>query len=95
MFQHEGDGENTEHLQSMDLHDVKTALEKDAELDEVCSHLIMVVTIPNVCAYYTCVLCNLAFRVSGSLCPTSLAVKDYELLLIWLQAVAEFIFSSS
>ncbi len=35
MFQHEGDGENTEHLQSMDLHDVKTALEKDAELDEV------------------------------------------------------------
>ncbi|XP_064392011.1 transcription factor 7-like 2 isoform X2 [Halichondria panicea] len=34
VFQHEGDGENTEHLQSMDLHDVKTALEKDAELDE-------------------------------------------------------------
>ena len=35
VFNHEGDGENTEHLQSMDLHDVKTALEKDAELDEV------------------------------------------------------------
>nr|CAC83294.1 T cell transcription factor [Suberites domuncula] len=34
VFNHEGDGENTEHLKSMDLHDVKTALEKDAEQDE-------------------------------------------------------------
>jgi len=31
IFSHEGDGENTEHLNSMDLHDVKTELEKEAE----------------------------------------------------------------
>ena len=36
VFNHEGDGENTEHLISMDLHDVKSELEKDAEKDEVC-----------------------------------------------------------
>ena len=36
VFSHEGDGENTEHLNSMDLHDVKTELEKDAEKAEVC-----------------------------------------------------------
>ena len=35
VFSHEGDGENTEHLNSMDLHDVKTELEKDAEQAEV------------------------------------------------------------
>ncbi len=35
VFQHEGDGENTEHLQSLDVHDVKTALVNEAELDEV------------------------------------------------------------
>lgn len=34
VFSHEGDGENTEHLNSMDLHDVKTELEKDAEKAE-------------------------------------------------------------
>ena len=28
---HEGEGENTEHLNSMDLDDIKTELEKDAE----------------------------------------------------------------
>lgn len=32
VFSHEGDGENTEHLNSMDLHDVKTELEKEAEV---------------------------------------------------------------
>ena len=32
---HEGEGENTEHLNSMDLHDIKTELEKDAEAEEV------------------------------------------------------------
>ena len=32
---HEGDGENTEHLNSMDLHDVKTALKICAENAEV------------------------------------------------------------
>ena len=32
---HEGEGENTEHLNSMDLHDIKTELEKDAEEAEV------------------------------------------------------------
>ena len=35
VFSHEGDGENTEHLNSMDLHDVKTELERDAEKAEV------------------------------------------------------------
>ena len=36
VFSHEGDDvENTEHLNSMDLHDVKTELEKDAEKAEV------------------------------------------------------------
>ena len=50
VFNHEGDGENTEHLQSMDLHDVKTALEKDAELDEVMRPLLgSKVTILCVC----------------------------------------------
>lgn len=31
VYSHEGDGENTEHLISMDLHDVKTEMAKDAE----------------------------------------------------------------
>ena len=35
VFSHEGDGENTEHLNSMDLNDVKTELERDAEEAEV------------------------------------------------------------
>jgi len=35
VFSHEGDGENTEHLKSMDLHDIKTELERDAEKAEV------------------------------------------------------------
>ena len=35
VFSHEGDGENTEHLNSMDLHDIKTELERDAETAEV------------------------------------------------------------
>lgn len=36
MYSHEGDGENTEHLNSMDLHDIKTELvERDAEKAEV------------------------------------------------------------
>ncbi len=36
VFSNEGDGENTEHLNSMDLHDVKTELvERDAEKAEV------------------------------------------------------------
>ena len=34
VFSHEGDGENTEHLNSMDLHDIKTELERDAEADK-------------------------------------------------------------
>ena len=40
VFSHEGDGENTEHLNSMDLHDIKTELERDAEAEkaEVCVH---------------------------------------------------------
>ena len=36
VYSHEGDGENTEHLISMDLHDVKTEMAKDAENAEVC-----------------------------------------------------------
>ncbi len=32
---HEGDGENDEYLNSMDLHDIKSELEKDAEEAEV------------------------------------------------------------
>ena len=35
VFSHEGEGENTEHLNSMDLHDVKSELERDAEIAEV------------------------------------------------------------
>ena len=35
VFSHEGDGENTEHMKSMDLHDIKTELERDAEKAEV------------------------------------------------------------
>ena len=35
VYSHEGDGENTEHLISMDLHDVKTEMAKDAENAEV------------------------------------------------------------
>ncbi len=36
VFSHEGDGENTEHLNSMDLHDVKAELvERDANKSEV------------------------------------------------------------
>ena len=31
-FCHEGEGENTEHLNSMDLHDIKSELEKEAEV---------------------------------------------------------------
>ena len=34
-FCHEGEGENTEHMNSMDLHDIKTELEKEAEVAEV------------------------------------------------------------
>lgn len=34
VFSHEGDGENTEHLNSMDLHDIKTELERDAEAEK-------------------------------------------------------------
>lgn len=36
---HEGEGENTEHLNSMDLHDIKTELEKDAEAEEVSAFI--------------------------------------------------------
>lgn len=32
---HEGDGEKNEYLNSMDLHDIKSELEKDAEEAEV------------------------------------------------------------
>ena len=49
VFQNEGDGENTEHLQSMDVHDVKTALVKDAELDEVCLDLMIVLSVELGC----------------------------------------------
>lgn len=35
VYSNEGDGENTEHLNSMDLHDIKTELERDAEKSEV------------------------------------------------------------
>ncbi len=35
---HEGDGEKTEHLNSMDLTDIKSELEKDAEEAEVSLH---------------------------------------------------------
>ena len=41
---HEGEGENTEHLNSMDLHDIKTELEKDAEEAEVS--MIMSLDVP-------------------------------------------------
>lgn len=34
VYSHEGDGENTEHLNSMDLHDIKTELERDAEAEK-------------------------------------------------------------
>lgn len=43
VFSHEGDGENTEHLNSMDLHDVKTELEKDAEKAEVSVYVCVCV----------------------------------------------------
>ena len=35
IYSDEGDGENSEHLKSMDLHDIKTELERDAEKAEV------------------------------------------------------------
>ena len=35
MYCHEGEGEGSEHLDSMDLHDVKSELERDAEKAEV------------------------------------------------------------
>ena len=41
VFSHEGDGENTEHLNSMDLHDIKTELERDAEKAEVRVGVVM------------------------------------------------------
>ena len=34
-YRNEGDGETTEHLNSMDLHDIKSELKKDAEEAEV------------------------------------------------------------
>lgn len=34
-YRHEGEGEKTEHLNSMDLTDIKSELEKDAEEAEV------------------------------------------------------------
>lgn len=36
---HEGEGEN-EHFNSMDLHDIKTELEKDAEASDMVSHVV-------------------------------------------------------
>ena len=35
VYNYEGEGEGNEHLDSMDLHDVKSELEKDAEKAEV------------------------------------------------------------
>ena len=35
VYCHEGEGEGSEHLDSMDLHDVKSELERDAEKAEV------------------------------------------------------------
>ena len=35
VYSHEGEGEGNEHLDSMDLHDVKSELERDAEKAEV------------------------------------------------------------
>ena len=35
MYCHEGEGDGSEHLQSMDLLDVKSELERDAEKSEV------------------------------------------------------------
>ena len=35
VYCHEGEGEGTEHLDSMDLLDVKSELERDAEKSEV------------------------------------------------------------
>lgn len=65
---HEGEGEN-EHFNSMDLHDIKTELEKDAEAAEMVSHFLAA-SGPDgqtryVCSYFTafciehacCVLC--------------------------------------
>lgn len=56
-FCHEGEGENTEHMNSMDLHDIKTELEKEAEVAEV---RIVCVVCACVCVcrskYKVCVL---------------------------------------
>ena len=42
---HEGEGENTEHLNSMDLDDIKTELEKDAEEAEVRTLILYFITV--------------------------------------------------
>lgn len=47
---HEGEGENTEHLNSMDLHDIKTELEKDAEAEEVSPFI----PLEHATTIYTC-----------------------------------------
>lgn len=43
VFSHEGDGENTEHLNSLALHDIKTELKKDAEAEKAEVSLSVVV----------------------------------------------------
>ena len=52
---HEGDGENDEYLNSMDLHDIKSELEKDAEQAEVrcLKKLVMIVAGSCQCAQCT------------------------------------------
>ena len=50
---HEGEGEN-EHFNSMDLHDIKTELEKDAEADEMVSPRVCT-SLRNGASRYACV----------------------------------------
>ena len=46
-FCHEGDGENTEHLNSMDLSDIKSDLKNEADVTEVrvCMLAVMMVSV--------------------------------------------------
>lgn len=48
---HEGEGEKTEHQNSMDLHDIKTELEKDAEESEVSPDHMKVLLVQNHLLY--------------------------------------------
>ncbi len=91
VFQHEGDGENTEHLQSMDLHDVKTALEKDAELDEVNTNsdpLYCTFKCIRMLLHDTTIVVISSLRSAMS-CHHLMYVWDVALPLMWLAVVAK------